>query len=179
MFSVQLAKDYKITTDITLNFFTGEFTECIIGKKDLKIVLPKYLKKWGWNKSVDEFLKYWFKSEHKINQELIDYIQNLKIKGIKCYLATNQEKYRTDYMLNNMKFYNIFNKVYSSAHLGFKKPDLNFWEKILLDLKEFKKNEILFWDNSQINIESAKQFGLNAELYLNFNDFKKKMFKYF
>ncbi|EKD94392.1 MAG: hypothetical protein ACD_26C00069G0001 [uncultured bacterium] len=51
MFNIQLARDYGIADNITSLFFNGEFKDCIIGKKDLKKVLPKYLKEWGWKKT--------------------------------------------------------------------------------------------------------------------------------
>jgi len=104
MWSKQLANDYGINPSIIDTFFKKEFQNCLIGKADLKVSISPYLKKWGWDKSVDDLLEYWFKSEHKIFEPLIIYIQNLRTKGIKCYLATNQEKYRTEYMLDQMKF---------------------------------------------------------------------------
>jgi putative hydrolase of the HAD superfamily len=72
-FSKQLERDYRITTQITEPFFSGPFKECLIGKADLKEELGPYLKKWGWQKSVEEFLDYWFTAEHKIDQSLIEY----------------------------------------------------------------------------------------------------------
>ena len=46
------------------------------------------------------------------------------------------------------------------------------------DLPEFKKNEILFFDDTPENIEAARQFGINAEVYTKFDDFKLKMKNY-
>jgi putative hydrolase of the HAD superfamily len=63
----------------------------LIGKADLKEVVRPFLKEWGWEKSVEDFLDYWFKSEHKIDEELVDYIQELRKKGVNCYLVTNQK----------------------------------------------------------------------------------------
>jgi putative hydrolase of the HAD superfamily len=174
-FSVHLERNYGIDQNKTIAFFKGEFKECILGKKDLKKILPKYLKSWGWKKSVEDFLNYWFKSEHSINEELMDYIKKLKHKGFQCYIATNQEKYRIEYLLDKMGFADNFDKIYASSHLGFKKPDLKFFEKLFTDLKNIEKDEILFWDNSIINVEAAQEFGIKAELYTDFADFENKM----
>jgi len=178
MFSIQLARDYGISTDITLPFFTGIFKDCIIGKADLKEVLPSYLKTWGWKKSVDEFLDYWFKSEHNIDQEIVSHIQTLRSRGIICCLATNQEKYRVEYMLHKMNFSIVFDQVFASAHLGHKKPSLEFYTKVMEKLKSINKNDVLFWDDTLENVEAAKQFGIHAELYTSFSSYKECMEDY-
>lgn len=67
---------------MTLPFFNGEFQDCLIGKADLKNVVKKYLKNWGWQKSVDDLLKEWFQFEHNIDEELADYLSSLKKKGL-------------------------------------------------------------------------------------------------
>ena len=121
IFSKRFSKEYNIDISKINTFFDGPFKDCIIGKADLKEVLAPYLKEWGWKDGVDNFLEYWFSSEHSIDQELIDYIQDRRSNGIKCVMATNQEKYRAEYMFNKIGFANSFDKMYASAHLGHKK----------------------------------------------------------
>ncbi len=178
MFSSHLARDYRISADTVKPFFSGPFRECIIGNTDLKEILPPYLKAWGWNKSVDEFLDYWFRSEHNIDMELIKYIQDLRNKCIKCYLATNQEKYRVQYMLEKMEFSKSFDKVFASSHLGHRKPAVEFYRKVVEELG-LSKDEILFWDDTQGNVDAAIEFGIKAELYKSFEEFKNIMVNYF
>lgn len=177
-FADVLKNDLGIGEEKTLPFFKGKFIECILGKADLKKELEPHLKEWGWNKSTDDFLDYWFKSEHAINEALLEYIQSLRSKEIRCFLATNQEKYRTEYMLEKMGFSNSFDKVYASAHLGYKKPDLEFFSKLIGELKNVKKEEVLFWDDLSANVDAAKAFGINAEIYKDFEEFKEKMKSY-
>jgi putative hydrolase of the HAD superfamily len=177
LFSDVLERDYGLTKKNTLDFFKGKFLDCLTGKADLRQEIEPFLKTWNINKSVDDFLKYWFESEHKINEQLIIYINKLKEKGINCYIATNQEKYRTKYLLEQTGFSKIFNNVFSSAQLGYRKPHENFYLSIIDKLK-VNKNEILFWDNSMSHIEAAKQFGIQAELYSNFDRFKNIMNQY-
>ncbi len=178
-FSKRLAREYAISTEKTTPFFTGIFNECLIGNADLKESISPYLKDWGWSKSVDDFLDYWFSSEHSVDAELINEIQKYRAKGIKCFVATNQEKHRAKYMLEKMGFVDSFDKLYASAHLGCKKPSLDFYEKVTKELSEIKKEEILFWDDTEENITGAVEFGINAELYISIEDFKIKMKKYF
>lgn len=178
LFSEHLENDYGITRDITAPFFTTILPECVIGKKDLKQELPPYLKEWGWKQSVDDFITYWHKSEHNIDLKLVEYIQTLRKQGIVCSLATNQTKYRFSYMLNEMGFEKSFDRVYASAHLGFRKPDLLFYQKVIEDLAVDNKEDVLFWDDSIENVEAAKQYGIHAEIYTTYEDFILKMDTY-
>jgi len=178
IFSITLAEKHGISLETTLPFFEGVFQECLIGKKDLKEVIVPYLKKWGWGKGADTFFDNWFSLESKIDKDLIKYIKGLRSKGVLCFLATNNEKYRFQYMMDVMGLKNVFDKAYASAHLGSKKPEQEFFAKIFKELKNIKKNEILFVDDHPSNIKAAKNFGINAELYTTFKDFKKKMKQY-
>jgi putative hydrolase of the HAD superfamily len=176
--SVGLERDYKIPLEKTLPFFKGVLQDCVVGQSDVKEVLPVYLNDWGWKDGVEGLLRYWFERDHKIDTKLVSYISELRNKGILCLLATNNEKYRFAYMLDRMNFNKIFDKAYCSALLGCKKPDQQFFSKILDDLKDIKKEEILFFDDKVENVKGAKEFGVQAEIYTTFEDFKEKMKKY-
>ena len=78
-------------------------------------------------------------------------------------------------MKKSMGFNKVFDKVFSSAEVGFKKPDKEFFQVIMKELKGVKKEEILFWDDREKNIIGAKKFGFKAYIYETFTDFKKKI----
>jgi putative hydrolase of the HAD superfamily len=177
-FSKTLAEKHGISLETTLPFFAGPFQESLVGNADLKEIILPYLEKWGWDKGIDVLLDYWFLLESKTDKKIIEYIQKLRQKGILCLLATNNEKYRFQYMMEKMGLANVFDKTYSSAHLGHKKPNQEFFAKIHEKLKDIKKNEILFIDDSVENIEGAKEFGIHAELYTTFENFEKVMKRY-
>jgi len=99
---------------------------------------------------------------------LIEKIKQLRSEGIKCYLATNQEKYRTKYMRETMDFENIFDGVFSSAELECKKPEKEFFQKVL-DSLEINGEEVLFFDDDQRNINGAKSSGIKSFLYVGFD----------
>lgn len=176
--SVGLVRDYGFSMDKMLPFFKGPLQECVAGEADLKEIFPPYLKDWGWDKGVEAMLKYWFTRDHKIDTGMVDYINDLKRKGVLCLLATNNEKYRFAYMLDKMNFSKIFDKAYCSALLGCKKPNQEFYQRIFNDLENIKKEEILYWDDKIENVEAAKEFGIHSELYTTFKDFEEKMKQY-
>ena len=81
-------------------------------------------------------------------------------------------------MLKSPGFSKIFDRVFASADLGHRKPDIEFFKKVMDDLPNFKKDEILFWDDTLENIEAAREFGIKAEIYKDFEDFESKMRNY-
>ena len=181
-FSVILSQKFNIPLEKILPFFNGPFKNCLIGKADLKEELQKgWLKKWGWNGSVDDFLKLWFSIGKEIDNNVYQSISRIKKKGIICALATNQEKYRTEHLSKRFNYNALFDKIFSSAYVGSKKPSVEFFTEIFECFKEkdanIKKDEIIFWDDDQKNINGAKEFGFHAEIFTDYNSYWNKMKK--
>jgi putative hydrolase of the HAD superfamily len=176
-FSDHLADDLHISLEMTTPFYKGAFKDCLIGRADLKEEIAPFLPKWGWKGSVDEFLKLWFNVEHQLDKRILDYIQTLREKGISCYVATNQEKYRSQYMTEYMEFGPLFDGMFASNEIGFCKPDAAFFTYILEKIQK-KPEEVLFWDDTQRNVDGAKELGIHAEFYSSYEDFLGRMEKY-
>ena len=174
-FSIKLEEEHDISRDMTLPFFNGPFQDCLVGVCDLKETISPYLPVWGWDRGVDEFLDVWFKAEHKVDEELAEYVLSLREQGVLCLLGTNNEKHRFNYMLDKMGLKNIFDKTYASATLGHKKPDQEFFSKIYEELGTVNKGEILFVDDSIENIQGAGDFGFHTEFYTSMENLKKKI----
>jgi putative hydrolase of the HAD superfamily len=163
-FAVVLSRELDVDPAKEKEFFTTTFQDCLVGKADLKESVAPYLSSFGWSGDVETFLEFWFKSEHSLNEELMGYVDELRNLGIKVILATNQEKYRTGYMLKHMGFDGKFDAIYSSAHLGLKKPSHEFYKKILSDM-QLMPEETIFWDDEEKNIQGAKEVGIHAEMF--------------
>lgn len=173
LFSQHLQDDFGITPTITKTFFTTVFHDCLEGKADLRTAIQPHLKEWGWNKDVDSFLKYWFESEQVLDEKLIELIQAFRSVGIRCFVATNQEHLRANYMREKMHFNEWFDGVYSSADLGQKKPNIAFFEKLHIEVGAPDKTTTWFFDDTQKNVDSAKLFGINARLYTDFDSYQE------
>lgn len=163
-----------IRQELQDEFFKGRFLDLLVGKGDLKEELKEYAPKWGWRGSVEELLDYWFKGEHVVDERVIKIIRGLREKGIKTYLATNQEKYRTAYAVHEMGLGEIFNDIFSSSGIGYLKKDAEFW-RFVLERVPASPNEMLYWDDSQDHVEAARLVGIRAELYTDFRTFKEKL----
>jgi putative hydrolase of the HAD superfamily len=177
-FSEVLDERYDISIETTSDFFRNKFQECLIGKADLREELPKYFKNWGWNDSLDSFIKLWFETDVAIDNKIVESINSLRSKGVKCYLCTNNEKYRTTYLAQTFGFDELFDKVYPSFIAGSKKPELEFFDYVFKAMNSKTKAEVIFWDDDEKNVNGAKEFGFHSELYTSFDDFLNKLTTY-
>jgi len=176
-FSKHLKEKCAISPEMTQSFFRGIFNDCLIGRASLEDVLPTFLKNWGWKDSVDEFIDLWLLSDHVIDIRIINTIQRLRHNKIICCLATSQERNRAEYMKAKMGFLDVFDHLFFSCEVGWQKPQHAYYQHIEKTLS-LEKQSILFWDDSRVNIEAAREFGWNAEVYTEFDEFEKIIKKY-
>jgi len=158
-----------------LTFFKNEFQLCLIGKADLKQELAKYLDQWNWQKSADELISFWFEHESNLDKKMLESVKVLRSSGIKCYLNTNNERYRVQYLFENLGLKSFFDRAFSSAELGYLKPQQEFWSAIHDHLGKPEKSEVLVWDDDEKNVESAKSFGFHSEFYSGFDAYENRM----
>jgi putative hydrolase of the HAD superfamily len=176
-FSQRFSEEFGVPLEKILPFFKQEYQLCIVGKADIRVELSKYVIEWGWKKTVDELLAYWFSHESKINEQMLKEVKVLRNTGVRCYLHTNNEKYRSKYLFEKLGLKKYFDGAFSSAGLGFKKPQQEFWSSIYNYLDKPDKHSVLVWDNEEGNIHSARDFGFKAELYSDFGSYVRDMKK--
>ncbi|MFH0978553.1 MAG: HAD-IA family hydrolase [Candidatus Woesearchaeota archaeon] len=169
--SQRLERNYGIPSSKIVPFYTGVFQDCQIGKKDLREVLPGFLKDWGWKGTIDKFLKEWFEPESHVNKELMEMVQTIRKNGIKCYLATNNEKYRTEYIRNQMGFGKLLDGIISSAEIGCKKPAAEFFQRCI-STAGVEPNTIMYFDDQEENFRAGSQMGMQSFLYKRIESFK-------
>lgn len=168
-----LERTHGIVPDQLAPFFKGPFQACLVGKADLKVELANVLPRVGWSYSVDAFVDYWFRQGAlTLNDPLLQTIQLIRQSGVKCYLATQQERYRTDYILREMGFSALFDGMFSSVGIGYIKNDSRFFSSILTTLDDSPAENILFWDDTPVNVDTARSTGILAEIYTDFADFQ-------
>jgi putative hydrolase of the HAD superfamily len=175
-----LNRDYGITKERLDKFFDGPYAECMKGKQDLKVAAKTLLDEIGWRGTVDDFLRYWFTRHTIQNNEMIDYIDKIRLNGTKCYLATNNDWHRTQYLDKEIGLGNHLEGIFSSCYIGAVKPENAFYEfchAVLHKEYKIKRKDVLFIDDLQENIEAAQVFGFEARLFKGNKDFIRFMEK--
>jgi putative hydrolase of the HAD superfamily len=175
MFSQQYLEDFGVK--IPDSFFETEFEDALIGEKDLKELLKTKIKEWKWGKSVDELVQYWLNTTQDLDQQLVKLVKQLKTQGLRCYVVTNQEKIRADHMLQQLGFKELFDGFFASAHVGYKKPQLEFFLHVLQKIN-CQGEEVVYFDDSPGYLDGAKSLGINAYLYTSVTELKTVLKKH-
>jgi putative hydrolase of the HAD superfamily len=168
VFSVAYAQAYGLDPEPFEEFFHNDWAAIVTGQKDLKESIAAHPDLWQWQGSVDDLLEYWFKTEDVRNEELLAVIREMKSKGVPCYLATEQERYRGEYMKNIM-FKDLFDGYFITSELGVPKTDPRFFEVIIDELKRhhfgLEPKGIIFFDDSQSKVDTASSVGIDGRLF--------------
>lgn len=171
-FSEQIQKDYGITWDKMKPFFDGPFQQCKLGKADLKEELAKVIGDWGWKGTVEELVSYWFGIGSTPNPEIVAIAKELRSHGVKCFLATNQEKYRAEYLRDVVGLKDVFDDLLVSADFGHMKDEVAYFEEAYKRLN-VPKESVLFIDHEEKNLKAAKEFGFETYQYQDVEGFRE------
>ncbi len=167
-FSEKYAADHGVDPTEFIKFFTGPFQDALRGKADLKDLIRKHTEIWRWNENPDDILQDWFEFENHTNKELVGLVATIKSAGMPVFLATNQEKYRADY-LKNIMFPGVFTGVISSSEVGYVKDEPAFWMmaigRLATSVPGIIPEEILYYDDSESGVLTAAEVGIVANVY--------------
>lgn len=160
--------EFGISPEQTQPFYRGPFQQALIGTVDTKIIVEPFLKEWNFPGTTDDFLNYWHEFENTPRANMLALAQTIRALGIKAGIATNQDYYRTEFLKNKLRFNTLFDYFYASCEVGVTKYDSAFFTKVLNDLA-VQPSDMLFFDDTQKCIDSAKSVGISAYLYTNYD----------
>ena len=174
-FANLLDSKYGITKDHTRKFFTENFPNCLTNKLDLKDALTPHLMQWGWRDTVNEFVHQWLISEDLTNENMAHLVEQLRDSGYNCFLATNQEKYRKEFIQLNMGYEKLFDQLFFSCDLGYMKPERGFYESIQKSIN-MAPESIIFFDDQELYVSAAIESGWNAHVFEDYDDLMESWF---
>ncbi len=91
-------------------------------------------------------------------------IRAVRARGIKCYVASNQQAQRAAYMSAELGYAAMFDGELYSCALGAAKPSECYFE-LALEAIDGKAATTLFIDDREENVAGAKRAGLHAFVY--------------
>ncbi|MDO8452878.1 MAG: HAD-IA family hydrolase [bacterium] len=100
-----------------------------------------------------------FFDHFQLNQELLDYLET--IRDMELYVFTSDTIQEDPSLTPHLQ---IFRKIYSSKKLNTQKTNPEAYKIVLEDMKK-SSEEVLFIDDTQANIDGAKEAGLQTILY--------------
>lgn len=172
-FSTRFAREYGVPIEELIEFFKGDFRLTQRNKADLKKLLEPLLPRWNWSKGVDEYLSYWFTNDCHPDEDVLARVAALRARGVKCYLATDQEKYRASYIRDTLSFSKVFDGTFFSYEVGHTKDEPQFFEHIAKTLS-LEPHKISYIDDDEKNVAVAKSVGVDGRYYQSLEDFPKE-----
>lgn len=131
------------------------------------------LKEWGVNLSEQEFWEYWFKAEVQ-SDTMIAFAKELRNKGIKVFLLSNNFKERAEYYGHYPWLHDAVDKAYFSWQTGFVKPDPRAWELVLRE-NSLKAEDCIYFDDQEKNLKAAESIGIKSFVFTNEAELEKNV----
>lgn len=145
-------------------FFQGPFLRCLLGNARLQDALPPFLAKWGWSRSFDDFLDFWFEVESHVHLPTLELADRLRASGYRCFLASTQERLRAQFLERKLGVGERFELAFFSYRLRCQKPDARFYRAVASNLR-LPPHQLLLLDDQTENVEGAVASGWNAAVF--------------
>ena len=134
----------------------------------LKLRFEEFFNKYNINRNAKLASDY-YEEEASRTVYPFDNIKNILLdlkKSFKMYITTNGKTYVQRNKLLNAGITDFFNDIFISEVIGFNKPDIRYFKKILDSIGEYKKDEILMiGDSIDSDIKGANNIGIKCCLY--------------
>jgi FMN phosphatase YigB (HAD superfamily) len=115
----------------------------LVNAGDSFVYWKPYLEKWNVNLSKEEFFDFWLRDEKEI-PEMIKLVEELKNKGMKIFILSNNFMERADYYDKNFPILKeITDKIYYSWRTGFVIPNEEAY-KLILSENSLKPEECVY-----------------------------------
>ena len=172
----QMASKLKIDMDSWFDAIGPVYAKTITGE----IPEKRSIKEMAYNLDVSpkKLENMWvkiIKKSFKFNRKLFTYALKLKKEGYKIAILSDQF-YISKKALADKKFIKYFSPVIISCDVGYRKPERMIYEITYKKLK-LKPSEIIFIDNRDYNLKTAKKLGMNVVLFKNNKDTISKIDK--
>jgi putative hydrolase of the HAD superfamily len=133
-----------------------------------------HFQKWGLEIKEQQLLDFWFNAEEE-NTEMVMLGRELKQKGVRLFILSNNLRERSTYYNEHFPFLNeLFEKQYYSWQTGFIKPDMRGFEMILKE-NNLEPSDCIFFDDTQQNVEAAKMLGIESYIFESADAVREKL----
>jgi len=133
------------------------------GGSDFIAAFTELVVEWRCQGDMQDALRAWTMIEP--DADILQFVQSLRRGNVKCCLATNQEPHRASYMSQQLGYRHLFDREFYSCHMGVAKPAPEYFRFIVGDLG-LPAADVLFLDDREDNVASAKDAGLHAVQFL-------------
>jgi putative hydrolase of the HAD superfamily len=128
----------------------------LTGETDFPSALGGVLQRWRVAASLDEALQIW-----SLIHPLPGISGLISSLAPPCYLASNQQRHRGEYMSRVLGYGALFDGEFYSYRLGVMKPESDYFLRIVEHLG-CAPEALLFIDDHESNVEAARGIGMQG-----------------
>lgn len=125
----------------------------------------------GLHKELSVQPNYRLLANFELNIELLKYYESLS-KKLPCYIFTSENIQDSPEIEPFIK--PVFSQIFSAMKMGLDKKDENAYKK-LAEMVNLSTSEIVYVDDSEVNIEAAKKVGMNVILFKDNKSLKENL----
>jgi len=143
-----------------------DFEKGILENGEFRKALSKYFSHHVDDKDLD---KAWCSLLIGVQKEKLDLLMDLT-QNYKLFLLSNTTMIHYEHFIKELNvdtdFRSLFDGVYFSHEIGMRKPDPEFYLKVMRD-HQLKAEECLFIDDLDVNIKAAQRLGMQTHYLQN------------
>jgi len=113
--------------------------------------------------SKNVIIEYMDKTKWFIYDDVIETLNKTMEIGYKNYILSNHVP-ELAVIVENVGLKKYFNRIYTSANIGYEKPNLNIYEYVLKELKIEKNTCIIIGDSYNADIKGGEKSGIKSIL---------------
>lgn len=153
-----------------------EMREFVMGKMNEHDFLNFFRSYLNINLTDEEIIKLWMK-EYEIDQKVRAVVLKIRDQGYKTCLCSNNNPIRVNALQEKFGFLDDFDAAVFSYEVGAVKPEPRIFQS-LIDKAGCKPEEIIYSDDNPDRIQGAKDLGINAFVYTDFESFLEELRKF-
>ncbi|HBM15506.1 MAG TPA: hypothetical protein DD381_04065 [Lentisphaeria bacterium] len=151
-FTIEELQKLWITSDSTRNFETGKIS--------FDEFADELIKEFNVSLSPEEIKKNFCSITGPPKPNFVELFSKLK-KYYNLSVLSNTNEIHIDFLRQKYDLFKIFDRLFFSYEIGLMKPFPEIFKYVIKELNTVPEN-IFFFDDSKINVESAKNLGINA-----------------
>lgn len=161
-------------SELCKKVYGKSFIDCLLGNQEVFDYVESFK-----NDSDYEIIKYILGKDnlhisYPLMKDNFDYISKLKDKGYNLYILSNISRESYEYVKNTIDIDNVFKGGIYSYQEKLIKPDRQIYE-LIVNKYNLNKDETMFFDDKQKNVDAACEFGIKGVLFKTIEDIENNL----
>ena len=161
-------------SELCKKVYGKSFIDCLLGNQEVSNYIESFK-----NDSDYEIIKYILGKDnlhisYPLMKDNFDYISKLKDKGYSLYILSNISRESYEYVKNTIDIDKVFKGGIYSYQEKLIKPDRQIYE-LIVNKYNLNKDETMFFDDKQKNVDAACDFGIKGVLFRTIEDIENNL----